>query len=347
MTNTETPAKTYRNERLLVALLCALYTVVFSVSLTLNSWYLLMGPMIVIVMVAFLWPLVTNLPAPTRSTMVIGLAGMLTLFSFLQPHWPVYLMFVIAFAFIGSFIIQMTRPQPRHDLVKSVAFTVLGVFLSICTAGWVLGATVSQTFYLLSLLSTTWAWGAIQVAELLVPRLSLIWRVVSNVVIAAIFGALGAAFMQVLIPGVAVICKSLLATTLYGIIFGLIAAVIQPLIRSIFGSALGVEAFPSDRELLDSVDTNLDVVEESDEDETAEDAGDYGETDGADAGGQDAGEEDDNEYDEEDLEQRAHDIRLLRFSVTPVVAYAVLGICNFVYILADLQLADNLPLRLW
>lgn len=321
-----------------MALACLLFTAASSISLSMNSWYLLLGPMLMVLLVAFIWPLVTDLPAPTRSTFIIGFAGMMTLFSFLEAEWSVYLLLIIGFAFIGTFVIQMTRPQPRERLVQSVAFTVTGVFLAICTAAWVLGATIPQTYYLLSLLSVTWAWCGIQIAELLVPRLSVVWRSLTNVVIGVIFGALGAAFMVVIIPGVSVIFHSLLSNVLIGVAFGLVPAVIQPLIRVIFGSSIGAVPLPSSEAAAEDALLSDSESGQEDSEASAQTPADSLGADDVFAGFDDEDEEDEDD-DEDDEDDDDKEMVMMRLSVTPVVTFAILGIVNFVFILVDSRVA--------
>ncbi len=124
-----------------LAALVAVAGIVGDVSVADRSGAVIAGVVAVLAVVfAMGWPMVTALPSPAGSTVVVALAGGSAVAAVFATRSQPYLgnvPLVFAGALLASFLAELVRRDGRERMVESVSGTVAGALVAICGAGWI------------------------------------------------------------------------------------------------------------------------------------------------------------------------------------------------------------------
>lgn len=102
---------------------------------------LVLAGLLAVLAVAFAvgWPRVAGLPARRGSTVVVAVAGLAAVVA-VHLAEPASLLGAVPAVFAGAvllaFIAELARRDGRERLVESVAGTVAGALVAVCSAGW-------------------------------------------------------------------------------------------------------------------------------------------------------------------------------------------------------------------
>lgn len=138
---------------------------------------------LLVLVVAFGWPVLVDLPARAGSRFVIAVAGLGALAAITFTEGEPFLRNlppVVALAILLAFVNELVRPDGRVRMVDSLAGTVSGVLIVVAASGWVASSMTAGATSLVVVAALALAVGTAASVVPLSPWLGLMVAVASS-----------------------------------------------------------------------------------------------------------------------------------------------------------------------